>query len=130
MTDYPRLTEMGVVNPQEIVYFSVNSIDYNDFLRIVYDRPKGSFLPVSRSYRFPRVQKALRTGGDATEDKAVMVSSPMIGEALTELRSLLGTKEKKQDIAADMLDELRQFEEEFAMHSEHLKVLIDKIQTT
>lgn len=119
---------MGVVNPQQIAYFSVNSIDYNDVLRIVYDRPTGSFLPASRTYRFPRVQKALSTAGDATEDKAVMQSNPMIREALAELRALLSTKEEKQDIAADMLDELRQFEEEFAMHSEHLKVLIDKIQ--
>lgn len=129
MTDYPRLTEMGVVNPQEIISFTVNSVDYNDFLRIVYDRPKGSFLPVTRSYRFPRVQKALGTAGDATANKAVMESSPMMREALAELQALLSTKEQKQDIAADMLEELRQFEEEFAMHCERMKGLIDKSQS-
>lgn len=127
MTDYPRLTEMGVANPDEITHFMVNSIDYNDVLRIVYDRPKGSFLPVSRSYRFPRVQKPLRTD-DAASNEAVMESSPMLREALDELEALLSSKERKLDIAADMLDELRQFEEEFHVHCEQLKILINRIQ--
>ncbi len=128
MTDYPRLTEMGVVNPQDITYFSVSSIDYKDYLRIVYSRPKGSFLPLSRSYQFPRVQKKVKAGSGGADGQVVMESSPMFREALAELRTLVGAKERKKDIAAEMLDELRQLEEEFAMHSEHLKVLIDKIR--
>ena len=39
---------MGVTNPEQIAKFSVNSVDYTDFLGIVYDRPKGSLLPGER----------------------------------------------------------------------------------
>ncbi len=127
MTDYPRLKEMGVVHPEQIAYFSVSSINYTDFLRIVYDRPKASLLPASRSYRFPRVQAKAKKGADADE-KVVMESNPAFKEAVAELQALMGTKERKQDIAAEMLDELRQLEEEFAMHAEYMRALIEKIQ--
>ena len=127
MADYPRLMELGVANPQEIEYFSVNSIDYNDFLRIVYDRPKGSLLPLSRSYRFPRIQKTLNSNDSGAKDQVVMESSPVFREVLAELRNLMGTREHKKDIVAEVLDELRQLEEEFALRSEHLKTLIKTI---
>ena len=120
---------MGVSNPQEIRYFTVNSIDYNDVLRIVYERPKGSFMPVSRSYRFPRVQKSLKSNGDGSKAQTVMESSPMMRDALAELEKLLSSRKEKQNIAADMLDELLQLEEEFTAHCEHLKALVDKIKT-
>ena len=131
MSDYPRLTEMGVTHPQEIAYFSVSSIDYNDFLRIVYDRPKGSLLPHSRSYRFPRVQKTTAKGdGDTRDGSVVMESSPAYREAVAELKTVMAAKKGKEGIAATMFDELRQLEEDFAMHKERLKELIDKIRET
>ena len=124
MSDYPRLKEMGVTHPKQIVHFSVSSIDYNDFLRIVYNRPKGSLLPVGRSYRFPRVQKTLDSG----DDKVVMESSPAFREALAELEALMGARQDKQDVAAAMLDELRQLEEDFSMRIECLESLIGKLK--
>ena len=127
MADYPRLMELGVANPQEVEYFSVNSIDYNDFLRIVYDRPKGSLLPLSRSYRFPRIQKTLKSDDSGAKSQVVMESSPIFREVLAELRNLMGTREHKKDTVAEVLDELRQLEEEFALRSEHLKTLISKL---
>ena len=130
MSDYPRLTEMGVIHPKQIVHFSVSSIDYNDFLRIVYDRPKGSLLPLSRSYRFPRVQKSHKGEVDARADKVVMESSPAFREAIAELQALMGAKQGKQDIAADLLDELRQLEEDFSMRTEGLKTLIEKLKAS
>ena len=124
MSDYPRLKEMGVTHPKQIVHFSVSSIDYNDFLRIVYNRPKGSLLPVGRSYRFPRVQKTLDSG----DDKVVMESSPAFKEALAELEALMGAKQGKLDVAVTMLDELRQLEEDFSMRIECLESLIGKLK--
>ena len=128
MSDYPRLTEMGVTHPKQIVHFSVSSIDYNDFLRIVYERPTDSLRPLSRSYRFPRVQKTLKGEGDAGDDTVVMESSPAFKEALAELQALMGEKQDKQDIAAAMLDELRQLEEDFSMRIECLESLIGKLK--
>ena len=130
MSDYPRLSEMGIAHPEEISYYSVSSIDYNDFLRIIYDRPDGSLLPTSRTYRFPRVQKSLGSVGDSGDDEVVMETSPTYREAVDELKAVMAARKGKQDIAAAMLDELRQLEEDFAMHSECLKSLVDKIRDT
>jgi hypothetical protein len=42
----------------------------------------------------------------------------------------MSAKESKHDIAAEMLNQLRQLEEEFAMHSGYLKEQIEKIKTS
>lgn len=126
MTKFPRLTEMGVLHPQQIAYFSVNSLDYIDHLRIFYDRPKGSFLPTSRSYKFPRVQKTLSPEADSPD--VVMESSQEFRQAVAELESILGIKGSKQDLAAAMLNEIRQLEEEISNHAECLKDLIERIR--
>lgn len=127
MKKYPRLAEMGVLHPGQIAYFSVNSIGFDDYLRIVYERPKKSFLPTSRSYRFPRQQVQL--AADAGSGKAdVMESSPEFREAIAELEKIMAGKEIKHDLAARMLDEVRQLEEEFSMHTEYLKDLIEKVR--
>ena len=130
MPDYPRLTEMGIARPLEIAHFAVNSIDHTDFLRIVYNRSQGSLLPASRSYRFPRVQKKVGSRDDGTGDRFVMESSPEFREAVGELEKLLSIRESKNEIADEMLDALRQLQEEVAMHGEYLKMLIRKISKT
>ncbi|MEO1248088.1 MAG: DUF3461 family protein [Pseudomonadota bacterium] len=130
MSDYPRLKEMGIARPLEIAYFSVNSIDHTDFLRIVYNRSPGSLLPASRSYRFPRIQRKLGADGGATDGQFAMESSHEFREAVDELEKLLSVKEYKSEIADEMLDALRQLQEEVAMHGEYLKVLINKIRKT
>lgn len=130
MTDYPRLTEMGVLHPQQIADFSINSLEQTDYLRIVYDRPKGSLLATSRSYKFPRVQKKVDAGDDSTTSGYVMQSCSEFREAVAELQALIGGKEGKQELAATMLDQLHQLEEEFGMHTEALKALIEKIRAT
>ena len=124
MTDYPRLTDMGVTHFDQIARFSINSIEYTDYLRIAYERPKGSFLPVSRTYHFPRVQKAAKEGAET-----VMESNPALREALEEPSQLLEGPQRKQDIAAEMLAELQWLDEEFCMYREHLKGLIEKVKT-
>ena len=124
MKEYPRLSEMGVLHPQHIAQYSVSSIDYVDYLRIVYDRPKGSLLPVTRTYQFPRVQKKLGAGGDAKATDVVMESCPEFLEAIDELKKICTERTSKQDISVQMLDELNRLEEEFALRSARLKALI------
>ena len=121
---------MGVSNFGHIARFSVNSIDYTDFLRIVYDRPKGSVLPVSRSYHFPRIQKSLKRSDGDGSGEVVMESDPALHEALEELRAILAARESKQDITAEMLAELQWLEEELCMFREHVKGLIDKVKAS
>ncbi len=129
MTDYPRLAEMGVLHPQQIAYFSVNSLEYTDHLRIFYERPKGSLLPTSRTYKFPRVQKKLESDAAVKGAEVVMESNPALREAIAELESLLGVKESKDDLAATMVKELRQLEEDVAIRTDCIKNLVEKMRT-
>jgi hypothetical protein len=129
MKDYPRLTEMGVLHPKQIAYFSVSSLEQTDYLRIVYDRPIGSFLPTSRIYEFPRVQKDSGSGADADAPEFVMVSCPEFREAVAELEKILNVREDKQDLVETMQKQVQQLEDEVSMHAEQLKHLIEKIGT-
>ena len=127
MKDYPKLSEMGVINPQQIENYSVNSIGYIDVLRIVYERPKGSLLPQSKTYKFPRVQQTSKD--DATGQTEVsMNTDPAMRAAISELEDILEAKESSQDIAGAIIEELRLLEEDIALRSECIKMLLGKMQ--
>ena len=125
MTDYPHLSEMGVHHPQQIDSYSVNSIGYIDVLRIVYERPKGSLLPHTRTYKFPRVQATATTSG---KEETVMNSSPDFRAAIDELDAVLESKGSARDVAAHILDELQLLEEDIALRSECIRMLLGKMQ--
>lgn len=129
MNSYPRLTEMGVLHPEHIDKFSVNSIAYTDILRIVYERPKGSILPLSRTYKFPRVQSSATIGGHTTPTQTVMESAPAFVEALEELRKITQAKEHNQGVAAAILEEIGLLEEDLALRGDYIKALVSKIKT-
>ena len=126
MNEYPQLRELGVLNPQEIDRFIVNSISPYDVLRIIYARRKGSFLPETRTYRFPRVQKpaAASSGGKQTE--SVMETNPVLRSVLDELSNLLAARQAKQDITATIIAELESLQEEVAMRSARIRELIEE----
>lgn len=126
MSKYPRLTDMGVLHPEQIDRYSVNSIDYVDVLRIVYVRPKGSVLPETRTYQFPRVQEesdAVAKG----EEKTVMTTHPCLRKAITELDDLLATKQRVENVAASIIHELDVLEEEISHRSRGIKKLLAKL---
>ena len=112
---------MGVVHPQQIDKYAVNSIGYTDVLRIVYERPKGSLLPLTRTYKFLRVQQGKGEG-------AVMNSNPAFRAATAELDALLAAKSNIKDAAADIVEELNLLQEDIALRSESIKRLLSKIQ--
>ena len=122
MSKYPNLTDMGVLHPEEIVRYTINSLGYTDHLRIIYDRPKGSMLPACRSYEFLRVQKT------AKGNEVVMESNPALRAALAELKDVVESKASKKDTAEALLDELHGLEEDFAYHTAALKALIEEIR--
>ena len=127
MKDYAHLSKMGVIHPQQIDSYSVNSIGYTDVLRIVYERPKGSLLPMTRTYKFPRVQQTAKSGG---KDETVMNSSPDFRAAIAELQDLLESKATTEDTSADILEELRLLEEDIALRSECIKRLLGRMETS
>lgn len=118
---------MGVLHPKQIDSYSVNSVGYTDVLRIVYERPKGSILPQTRTYKFPRVQKAVQNNKGKSGAAAVMESNPALRAAIEELKNLLEKKEKAQNIASEIIEELRLLEEDIALRSEYIRALVSKI---
>ena len=128
MEKYPRLTEMGILNPQQIVRYAVNSLNNVDYLLISYARPPGSFLPVSRTYEFPRVQKTVKAAKSGDKDYPVLESSPAFKEAIVELKTLVERRTTKEGIAQTMHNELRHLEEEFAFRTAALRSMIDEIK--
>ena len=123
MKKYPHLAEMGVENPQQIDNYSVNSIAYTDILRIVYERPKGSLLPASKTFKFPRVQQTVEDKG---QPEVTMKSNPAFRSAVSELQEILEAKRKDQDVAAAIVEELRLLEEDIALRSQCIKSLLGK----
>lgn len=117
-SNYPTLSDMGVSSPLQIGKYYVTSINAVDVLRIIYDRPDDSMLTSSRSYKFPRVQK----GGDGS-----LRMHPRLKEALAELEVIMKAKSSKENIVAEILNEIELLEEDIAIRSECLKVLVKKI---
>jgi hypothetical protein len=118
---------MGVLHPLQIASYSINSIEFTDVLRIVYERPKGSKLPGTRTYKFPRVQKALKKTSVKDILPAVMESDPALKGILEELKDVTALRSQNLDVAALMREELRLLQEDIALRSEYLKTLVDKI---
>lgn len=127
MKNYPTLSEMGVLHPQQIVKFAVNSIGYTDVLRIVYERPKGSVLPQTRTYKFPRVQKSISDSSAEGQSTDVMEGDPTFRAAVKELEDILQLKGTNQELADAILDELKLLEEDIALRADYLRTLVGKI---
>lgn len=121
---YPKLTEMGVVNPDQIDRFSLQPAGDLDVLRIVYKRAKGSLLPSSKKFKFQRMSKmVLRDGQNATISEV----SPALSKVLLELQQLVNTKHTHSEQIAIIKDEMQRLDEEVSTRMSHLKSLIDKL---
>lgn len=123
---YPTLSKMGVASPKQIDRYYITSINRVDVLRIVYERPKESYLPSSRTYKFPRVPADTNpASGSATT--STLRTHPLLLQALEELKQIMNARATKENIAAEILHEIEMLEEDIGMRSECLKVLVSKI---
>jgi hypothetical protein len=127
MSNYPKLTEMGVKNPGQIEKFAVYTVGKTDVLRIIYDRKKGSLLPVSRRYKFPQVKKSVMVDSGTRQTQTVYESTPAFREALYELEELKLIREKGLDLAAMIREELKHLEEDIALRTQYIRSLVDKL---
>ena len=123
MSDYPKLTEMGIQHPEQISTHAVNSISGVDVLRVVYQRKEGSLLPVSRSYEFPRVQRTVTNSKG--EKEIVMETAPALKAANAELNALLESRKDDTDLKATRRSELEALEGEVAFRIKHLRELLE-----
>ena len=127
MSNYPRLDEMGVKNPQQIEKFAVYATDSFDILRIIYRRQKGSLLPVSRKYRFPRVKKSVMVDSGTRQTDVVFESTAEFREALHELEQIKAERAAGADLATLINEELRLLEEDIALRAEYIRSLVARI---
>ena len=127
MIEYEALTKMGIQKPEEIVRFELYSVDQTDILRIIYDRKKGSFLPVTKKYRFPQIKKSTLVDSGSGQAQVIFESSAEVRNAVAELDRLM--KGRKTSVAGKdaLVNELRLMEEEVNARIGHLKNLIDQI---
>ena len=127
MNNYPKLTEMGVQHPDEIEKFAVYTVGHTDVLRIIYDRKKGSLLPVSRRYKFAQVKKSVIVDSGTRQTETLFESTPAFRVALHELEQLKLAREQGQDLAAMIREEFQYLEEDIALRSQYIKKLLDKL---
>ena len=127
MSNYPHLTEMGILNPQEIEKFAVYSTDSLDVLRIIYERKKGSLRPFSKNFKFARVKKSVLVDSGTRETAVIFESTEAFRSALHELETLKIDKSKGEDLSALILAEIQYLEEDIALRTEYIKTLVGKI---
>lgn len=126
MTEYKTLREMKIKRPDQIDRYSVQSVDNTDVLRIVYKRKKGSFLPESKRFRFPRIKKtSLEDSGRRKIDIRWEVS-PFLQKAVSELDHLLDAEISKKRRREIILDELRLLQEDAAHRIDYIRSLIEE----
>ncbi len=126
MPEYKTLREMKVKRPDQIDRYSVQSVDNTDVLRIVYKRKKGSFLPESKRFRFPRIKKtSLEDSGRRKIDMRWEVS-PFLQKAISELDQILDAEISEKRRRAIILDELRLLQEDAAHRIDYIRSLIEE----
>jgi len=125
---YPTLTDMGIANPNQIDRYSLQASDDTDVLRVVYKREKGSLLPGSKKFKFPRIIRVIeQDGGNKKNETKVEVFSPALSRAVAELHLIVNLKHTRAEQKEIIADELKRLEEEISTRVLHLKSLINKL---
>ena len=127
MKNYPRLTEMGIQSPHQIEKFAVYTTEKLDVLHVIYERQKGSLLPVSRKYKFPRVKKSVMVDSGTRQTGMVYESVDAFREALRELGDIKANRAEAGDLSALINEEIRLLEEDIKLRTEYIKTLVAKI---
>lgn len=128
MSDYPALTAMGIKNPEQIARYAVFVTDNTDILRLIYARKKGSLLPVSKKFRFPRIKKNAIVDSGTRKTEIIFESSNEFRNALTELERLTSKRSDSGELKKLLMHELKMLEEESALRTAYIKQLIENIK--
>ena len=127
MSKHPALDAMGIRNPEQIERFATFMTDKTDFLRVTYNRKKGSILPVSRKYRFPQLKKSTMVDSGTRKTEVIFESSAEFRNAVAELEHLMDAHESVEELRKQILAEVAILEEDVASHIGYIRSLINKI---
>ena len=125
---YPTLTDMGISNPQQIDRYSLQGAGDMDVLRIVYKREKGSLLPGSKKFKFPRNIRVIEQDGGNKKSETITEVSPALSRAVSELHQIVNLKHSRTEQKAIITDEIQRLEEEISTRVSHLKSLIQALE--
>ncbi len=127
MSKHEALTSMGIQNPGEIARYELYSVDQMDILRIIYDRKKGSILPVTRKYRFPQIKKSTMVDSGTRKTQVLYESSAELRHAVEELDRLMKARKSTAAGKDALVAEIRLLEEDFAARINYIKALLEKM---
>ena len=127
MSNYPALSAMGIQNPEQIARFATFMADNTDILRVTYDRKKGSLLPESRKYRFPRLKKSTLVDSGTRQTEVIFESSAEFRNAVTELESLMDKRGSTDEVHKLIAEEIQYLEEDVAARIDYIKSLVEKV---
>ncbi len=120
------LTEMGVDNPGHIARYTIYTVMETDMLRIIYAREKGSLLPVSKTFKFPRVKKSVMVDSGTRQTQVIFERNPSLANAVTEIEELLNERKDKDQLNQILADEILQLEAEMTSRIDYIKSLVEK----
>lgn len=127
-TEYPALAAMGIKNPNQINHYSVYQVHPDtDLLKIKYARPKGSFLPVTRSYTFQRSPKPQIRDSASQEIITIYEVSPQLTAALNELDQIVEAHQSIKELQQHLHNEVDRIQHDFQSEMEGLRQLIKKL---
>lgn len=122
---YPALKNLGINRPHEISSYTLSSTNDIDTLRIRYTRQKGSLLPASKKFKFPRRPMP---GVQVVPGESVMTEiSPALEAALGELSHLLSETASLADKKTELLHDIDEFEEYVRVRLAEFKAEIEKL---
>ncbi len=122
------LTEMGVANPNDIARYTIYTVDDTDVLRIIYSRKKGSLLPVSKTFKFPRIKKSVLVDSGTRQTQVLFERNPSFENALTEIEAILENQKNKDQLNQILADEILQLEAEMTSRIDYIKSLVEKVK--
>jgi len=120
------LTEMGVANPDDIARYTIYTVHDTDMLRIIYARKKGSLLPVSKTFKFPRIKKSVLVDSGTRQTQVLFERNPTFESALTEIEAILENQKNKDALNQVLADEILQLEAEMTSRIDYIKSLVEK----
>lgn len=130
-TTYPNLAQMGVQNPQQITGYTLSHVSPDtDILKIKYQRPKGSLLPVTRSYNMGRAAQTRIVDSGTNKTAEVYEISPLLSKAIAELDSIVDAQTSKAELKQKILSEINRVQVEFNAELDALKQLVHKLETS